>query len=638
MKNAADGLDPSLRLSATVSIVASPHRFGFISKLALGGTVKPGAKRADPEKMLLTVRYEASSEIHENLSKARRSTHDSESMRRLLGSFDEDDWNRSRRSPEESLPMRYYFQRRGFGETSAELTETLTSIVRESESYTAFRRMVESIIIRATGEATLAEQSPLKNKVRTFAGEEPSIPSYVQNLLRRMAEMKVLHLTERRKPIGREEAERLLSLKVRRGGSEVLRNIQETVTSLLGVQIDAFESSRRGEESAELDVDNFLVEVNGSGIREALRLVLDVEFQHPHILLVEEPEIHLHPALETSMMRYLKRISPNCQVFIATHSTNFLDTAEVKNVYLVSKPDSTQIQSLDFEEAETLIPRELGLRLSSLFMFDRLVFVEGPSDEAILREWASTLGINLSQSNVGFIAMGGARNFTHYTTGAVLSLLTRRQVKMCFLMDRDERDDAEIARLRAALGENAVVKVLEKRELENYLICPRAIGEFVRWKKTLGRNGNEAETPAEFDLRKGLEECAEKLRQEAIEKRVERIVLRPVYPSVRNVLSNADEASVTERVMAEIQKMIEQLGEEKKRVDDVYKKQSEYLDSVWQSRKLAIVPGDLLLDMVCQTHGVRFKKRQGDGAHLAALMNRDEIDEEIKAIICEIGE
>ncbi len=122
-----------------------------------------------------------------------------------------------------------------------------------------------------------------------------------------------------------------MELKVRRGGPEKLRAIQEVVVALLGVEIDAFRSEQR-EGSAELDVDRFLVQANGAGIREALRLILDYEFAQPAILLVEEPEIHLHPALEISMMRYLKRVGTQNQIFITTHSTNFLDTAEMKNV------------------------------------------------------------------------------------------------------------------------------------------------------------------------------------------------------------------------------------------------------------------------------------------------------------------
>lgn len=334
------------------------------------------------------------------------------------------------------------------------------------ESEDNFLEEVRALETKIQEEAVKVQEQPLRSRINTFAGEESAVPEYVRNLLCRLSAMKVLHLTERREQIGKKEAERLLSLKVRRGGTEILHNIQETVSALLGVQIDAFQSSsvsRVGETSAEMDVDNFLVEVNGSGIREALRLVLDVEFSEPDILLVEEPEIHLHPALETSMMRYLKRISTNCQVFITTHSTNFLDTSEMKNVYLVSKHDSTQVQKLDVEEAEAQIPKELGIRLSSLFMFDRLVFVEGQSDEEILREWASTLKVNFSQSNVGFISMGGVRNFFHYAAEVTLSFLTKRQVKMWFLIDRDEKDDFEISKFKQALSENATFKVLNRR-------------------------------------------------------------------------------------------------------------------------------------------------------------------------------
>lgn len=110
------------------------------------------------------------------------------------------------------------------------------------------------------------------------------------------------------------------------------------------------------------------MEVNGSGIREALRLVLDTEFSDPDLLLVEEPEIHLHPALEMNTMRYLKRVSAVRQVFVTTHSTNFMDTVEPQNVYLVSKDRATTTTKLGFQDAEERIPEELGLRLSSLFM------------------------------------------------------------------------------------------------------------------------------------------------------------------------------------------------------------------------------------------------------------------------------
>ncbi len=40
------------------------------------------------------------------------------------------------------------------------------------------------------------------------------------------------------------------------------------------------------------------MEANGAGIREALRIILDLELERPAFALIEEPEVHLHPGLE----------------------------------------------------------------------------------------------------------------------------------------------------------------------------------------------------------------------------------------------------------------------------------------------------------------------------------------------------
>ena len=117
-----------------------------------------------------------------------------------------------------------------------------------------------------------------------FAGATKAPPKYALALLKHYGEIKVLHLRETREAVGREEAEALLTLKVTRGGPDRLMTVQNTVKSLLGVTVDAFqaEESRRGPlRSAEIDVDRFLVEANGAGVREALRLVLDFELKQP---------------------------------------------------------------------------------------------------------------------------------------------------------------------------------------------------------------------------------------------------------------------------------------------------------------------------------------------------------------------
>lgn len=646
MKNAIDGLDPSLRLMITIQVTPPSDGFGFVRKIALGNTAKLSGKTAPPEKLLFDMSVEAAAELFKQRLEIQHRDENIDFLRKTLSEiqrygrryFDE---IQSETRERELPPLRYIFEMsaRKARRIDDSFLLKIEEILRNSTNYEDFSRDIQTLMTGVKDEATKLQKESLRNKVVTFAGEQTAIPTYVSNLLKRVAAMKVLYLQERRKQIGREEAAKLLSLKVTRGGPEVLKNIQETVSALLGVQIDAFESElsvRRRESNAEMDIDNFLAEVNGSGVREALRIVLDYEFEHPNILLIEEPEIYLHPSLETSMMRYLKRISSDCQVFISTHSTNFLDTGEMKNVYLVSKPQSTKVQLLDYQEAETNIPQELGIRLSSLFMFDRLVFVEGSSDEAILREWASKLNINFSRENVGFIHMGGVRNFTHFAAEATLSFLKKRQVQMWFIIDRDEKDDNEINKLKQFAGDNATVKVISKREIENYLIHPRAISEFINLKNDLAGHSPDASIPLPEDVKSTLDKCVEDLKQIAIDKRVAKRICRPIYPNLNALFKDERESTITDRTINEIEELINGLKDRRDNAQNVCDEETKYIQNAWEAHKFDIVPGDVLLDKVCQEYGYRFKKEQ-DGPRLATLMNETEISSEFQTIIREIG-
>ena len=266
-------------------------------------------------------------------------------------------------------------------------------------------------------------------------------------------------LEETREQIGRDEAEALLNLKVTRGGPEQLSNIQRTVRSLLGVEVDAFQSEEP-EEDPDQDVPLKWISIaswsdaNGAGVREALRLILDLEFKRPSLILIEEPEVHLHPGLEHVVYSYLRDKSQDVQMFVTTHSTSFVDSVSFQNIYLVSRDDAqrTVCQTLDVGDGVLKIPAELGLRLSTVFMYDRLVFVEGPSDEAVLRELAKILDRDLAKANVGFVQMGGVRNFAHFAAQTTLELLTRRNIKRWFVTDRDERDDEDVNQMLQRLG------------------------------------------------------------------------------------------------------------------------------------------------------------------------------------------
>jgi putative ATP-dependent endonuclease of the OLD family len=638
LKNAAESLDPSLWLDVCLRISPPNQHFAYIERLSLSTPANKGVVNPTVPRLLFRMDDLAAQELAGNLREGRSFANMSQDVTKFASTIDEDDFQTMRRSPEGAiLQSRFgFFIRRLELQSQDSSAPFLEKLVRESTTIADFKSSAGVASAKFAEQSITAQSVPLKNQVDTFSGRQASVPKYVLKLIQTIGQIPVLYLTEHRKPVGKEEAERLLQLKVERGGDEVLTSIKEKVAALLGVKIDAFAAGtgQGNSRNAEMDVDNFLLEVNGSGIKEALRLILDVEFQQPKVLLVEEPEVHLHPALEINLMGYLKKISERCQVFISTHSTNFLDTADMQNVYLVSKSaSSTGVQLLDLEEAEEKLPKELGIRLSSLFMFDRLVFVEGPSDEAVLREWADTLTVNLSQANVGFINMGGVRNFGHYAAEVILTYLTRRQVSTWFILDRDERDQEEIRKLQERLGARARVEVLQRRELENFMIVLEPLEAFIRAKQRMAANATLPE-PTRESLQKSIDECANALKQLAIEKQLAKIVCLPIHPKLRS--QEGTPISLKEKITKEVDAIRKQLDSMIELADKRIEEETAAVEKDWEQNKLTIVPGDILLDHVCARFGVRFKK-VADGPRLASLMSASDIDQQIKNIIRDLG-
>lgn len=483
-------------------------------------------------------------------------------------------------------------------------------------------------------EAIAAQQSePTKTLIGTFSGHLRAVPDYVLKFMAKVGETEVLFLSEDRAPLGPDEANQILRLKTQRGGTQRLTNLQATVKELLGVTLDAFEAAvetsrptptrvaeRSGARSAEMDIDEFLIEANGAGVRESLRLVLDFELKSPGLLLLEEPEVHLHPGLEKVMHRYLQQKSSMAQIFVATHSTNFLDASGLQNIYVLSKVDSnsSKIKLLAENNELPLIPEELGLRPSSILMFDELVFVEGASDEAIIREFARTLNVDLLRKNIAFVSMGGATRFAQFATDSTLSLLSRRQIPLWFVLDRDELSADDVSTLTKRLGSQARLHVLERRELENYLMIPRAIASFLSRRS---KRGAVADNIDAADVAHAISTATDGLKERVIELRSIRSLLSPVF-------ADRFDGGVEQRLVAAKATIEERLTDVASKIDEITKS----VDSKWETDREVVAPGSEILSKVFQKFGARYRK-DVDGQQLAAEMKSDEIPQEIRKLL-----
>ncbi|MFF7487404.1 ATP-dependent endonuclease [Streptomyces luteogriseus] len=623
VRNALFSSDRGNNITIQLTFLQDPIPVGYISAIVFGSGV------AENSSVVFAMRSDSAIDVARRMHQSTTAFGEIDSIEALSRRLDSEYWPRNRASGERpgsvSPMIRHVIEQIGNHATE------LTRLVRNSESYTDFQRACQNRIQELKAKITEIASTGIEHPVSTFSGDATEIPEYVSSLVRKISELGVHHLSEQRKPIGQQEAARILKLKTSRGQGEVLRGLQSVVSGLLGVQIDAFSSDdpyvRRGVGvAAELDVDEFLVQVNGSGIREALRLILDYEFEKPQIMLVEEPEVHLHPALETALMEYLKNISNECQIFLTTHSTNFLDVGDLRNVYMIRKEPDTQIQLLDVTEAEESIPQELGIRLSSLFMYDRLIFVEGPSDEQVLRSFADKLGVSFGQAALGFVTTGGARNFTHYATASTLKFLGKRNVKTVFVLDRDERDEEDLRKLQRQISGVSELQLLKRRELENYLLAPAALATFIADKSS------QASTPAEDEISRALDEICDSLLSISIERRVLKKVCAPLYPNREAVINRDEGADFAASVTTQLSKITESLTQLESELDTLIRDADAEVRQEWESRKHEIVPGEEVLTLLLQRYGLRFNKRQ-DCLKIAALMKREEIPTEISQVI-----
>ncbi len=527
-------------------------------------------------------------------------------------------------SDKRNYPARYMVDR-VLGEesnTSAALRKELTALLESSESAESFRAKASAESAVANDEIERIARMEIDTPLLTYTGEVRVQPHYVSELCKAFGATPILKLGERKLPIGRKEAARLLQLKVKRGGPERLQVVQQTVKTLLGVSLDAFQGDG-DRESAEIDVDHFLAEANGAGIRESLRLILDLELEPCAIVLVEEPEVHLHPGLEFAVHSYLQEKSKTKQFFVTTHSTNFVDTVSPQYIYLISR-DKTGISTcerLADGEVPMKLPAELGIRLSTVFMFDRILFVEGPSDESVLRELAQTAGFDLNGAGVAFVHMGGISNFTHYAAQATLDLLSRRRVQMWFLVDRDERDESEIRKMVDRLGEQAKLVVLQRRELENFLVDEAAVLRFVAQKT--------GSTPSAASFKAALSRVVESLSEVVANLYLEKQSLSPIYLRGQGI-----EGSIEDRLACAIQSLNERVTSLQAIRERIFSDTTE----AWSIEKaLNLAPGSLLLDRLCRELGCSFDKARGDSVKLARHLGKIAIHRQLTEILAEVS-
>ena len=235
------------------------------------------------------------------------------------------------------------------------------------------------------------------------------------------------------------------------------------------------------------------------------------------LLVVDEPEVYLHPEVQRQLLGILRDQHPD--ILVATHSVEIMSEADPSEILLVNKSHRSARRLLDIEGVQKAIDNIGSIQnitLTELARNGRILFVEGIGDYKVIRRFARTLDFGDLAAGSGLTPLesGGFGSWPKVEALAWgLEKALGPKLRIAAIYDRDYRCEQESIYLSKEL-ENKIefVHFHKRKEIENYLLSPeplnRAVMQAIRERSR--RTGEEA--VCEVDVRPMLAQITRRFK------------------------------------------------------------------------------------------------------------------------------
>jgi predicted ATPase len=137
--------------------------------------------------------------------------------------------------------------------------------------------------------------------------------------------------------------------------------------------------------------------------------LLSIKHQTGSVLLIDEPELSLHPQTQRALLTALNAV-PN-QYIVATHSPVLLDSADPRKISRLHRDNAEikEARAIGISDAEAAqLARFTTPQNAEAFFARKAILVEGASDKYALQALAARKGRNLNADGVSIVVMEGA--------------------------------------------------------------------------------------------------------------------------------------------------------------------------------------------------------------------------------------
>lgn len=240
------------------------------------------------------------------------------------------------------------------------------------------------------------------------------------------------------------------------------------------IEIDCFivtydEHTKRYKKPANYNERDIMVQ--GNGFLQWLSVFCLALNPNYDILLLDEPDAHLHNTLQKELMITIETISQQKkkQVFIATHSSKLIKETHYNRIL---SSDSGKYLSEDIQKMDIM----LGLGgtylpyIDQAKMHKKIVFFEGKSDYYLLQEWAKIL--KKKMPNVCIIYCTDS-----HKERKRIFLFLKEQIPDLVAISIRDRDTEHVNTVKKNLKSDCSIVdftalTWKRTNIENYLLCP----------------------------------------------------------------------------------------------------------------------------------------------------------------------
>lgn len=213
------------------------------------------------------------------------------------------------------------------------------------------------------------------------------------------------------------------------------------------------------------------IDASGTGFLQIVQILSYVNLYKPQLLLLDEPDAHLHPDNQRKLAQKLLEISESrgVQIIISTHSRHLYDQLE----------EQAQICWIDngsLNQKEHIETRDVLMRLGALDKIDltngvhtNLIVLTEDADQEPLKAILESSGIKLNETEI--LSYKGCSDIK--TANILAEYIHKHHPKIPIIVhrDRDYNTDDEIEQIKTKYSEDIKQAFITKgTDLESYFV------------------------------------------------------------------------------------------------------------------------------------------------------------------------